>query len=127
MSHYKGYGLSIVVELLGGGEGCAAGERTMVSNGVLFTVYSITHFTSLDTYYDEVEDLIRHVKSSRLAPGFQEILSPGEPEFRTAERKQVEGIEMMRPPGRLSVRRHVASVSIQNVGQQGRNFLARIR
>ena len=94
---YKGYGLSFVVELLGGtlsGEGCAAGERTMVSNGVLFTVYSITHFTSLDAYYDEVEDLIRHVKSSRLAPGFQEILSPGEPEFRTAARKQVEGIEI---------------------------------
>ena len=60
----------------------------------LFTVYSITHFTGLDAYYDEVEDLIRHVKSSRLAPGFQEILSPGEPEFRTAARKQVEGIEI---------------------------------
>ena len=66
----------------------------MVSNGVLFTVYSIAHFTNLDTYYDEVEGLIRHVKSSRLAPGFREIMSPGEPEFRTAERKQVEGIEI---------------------------------
>ena len=94
---YKGYGLSFVVELLGGtlsGQGCAAGDRTMVSNGVLFTVYNIAHFTSLDAYYNEVEDLIRHVKSSRLAPGFQEILSPGEPEFRNALRKKVEGIEI---------------------------------
>ena len=41
-----------------------------------------------------MEDLIRHVKSSRLAPGFQEILNPGEPEFRNAVRKQVEGIEI---------------------------------
>ncbi len=94
---HKGYGLSFVVELLAGtlsGQGCAAGERTMVSNGVLFTVYNITHFTDLDAYYDEVGSFIRHVKSSRLAPGFQEILSPGEPEFRNALRKKVEGIEI---------------------------------
>ena len=92
---YKGYGLSFVVELLGGtlsGQGCAAGERVMVSNGVLFTVYNIEHFTDLNTYYDEVEALIQHVKSSRLASGFKEILVPGEPEFRSAQRREVEGI-----------------------------------
>jgi uncharacterized oxidoreductase len=94
---HKGYSLGFVVELLGGllsGQGCAAGERTMVSNGVLFTVYHIEHFTNLDTYYDEVEALIRYVKSSRIAPGFKEILAPGEPEFRTAQRKQIEGIDI---------------------------------
>ena len=64
----------------------------MVSNGVLFTVYNIKHFTDLETYYKEIEDLIVHVKSSRVAPGFSEILAPGEPEFRSAERKSVEGI-----------------------------------
>jgi hydroxycarboxylate dehydrogenase B len=94
---HKGYGLSFVVELLGGalsGQGCAAGERTMVSNGVLFTVYNIEHFTEFNTYYDEIESLIRHVKSSRLAPGFTEILVPGEPEFRSAERVRAEGIAL---------------------------------
>ncbi len=94
---HKGYGLSFVVELLGGalsGEGCAAGSHTMRSNGVLFTVYNIEHFTDLSTYYEEVEALIRHVKSSRLAPGFKEILAPGEPEFRSAQRKEAEGIEI---------------------------------
>lgn len=92
---YKGYGLSFVVELLGGalsGQGCAAGETKMVSNGVLFTVYNIEHFTELETFYKEIEDLIVHVKSSRVAPGFSEILSPGEPEFLTAERKSTDGI-----------------------------------
>jgi uncharacterized oxidoreductase len=92
---HKGYGLGFVVELLGGtlsGQGCAAGERAMISNGVLFTVYHIEHFTDLDTYYDEVDALVGHVKSSRLAPGFKEILAPGEPEFRSAARKQAEGI-----------------------------------
>lgn len=92
---HKGYGLSLMVELLGGalsGQGCAAGERSLVSNGVLITVYSIPHFTDLDAYYDEVEALVRHVKSSRPAPGFKEILLPGEPEFRTARSRELEGI-----------------------------------
>ena len=92
---HKGYGLSIMVELLGGalsGQGCAAGERKFVSNGVLLTVYSIPHFTDFDTYYDEVEAMISYVKSSRLAPGVKEILLPGEPELRSAQRRELEGI-----------------------------------
>lgn len=94
---HKGYGLSIVVELLGGalsGQGCAAGERSMASNGVLFTVYHIEHFTAIDSFYNEVESLLKHITSSQLAPGFEEILAPGEPEFRTAQRKTAEGIEI---------------------------------
>ncbi|MBI4530806.1 MAG: Ldh family oxidoreductase, partial [Candidatus Latescibacteria bacterium] len=94
---HKGYGLSCVVELLGGtlsGEGCAAGSRQMKSNGVLFTAYHIEHFTDLETYYNEVEGLIRHVTSSRTAPGFTEILIPGEPEFRTARRREAGGIDI---------------------------------
>ena len=94
---HKGYALGLVVELLGGtlsGEGCADGSRTMRSNGVLFTVYNIEHFTELSTYFEEVEALLGHVKSSRLAPGFKEILAPGEPEFRSAQRKEADGIEI---------------------------------
>jgi uncharacterized oxidoreductase len=94
---HKGYALGLVVELLGGalsGEGCAAGSQTMKSNGVLFTVYNIEHFTELSTYFEEVEALLKHVKSSRLAPGFKEILAPGEPEFRSAQRKENDGIEI---------------------------------
>ena len=94
---HKGFALSLVVELLGGtlsGQGCAAGERQMISNGVLLTVYDIAHFTDREAYYDEVEALIRHVKSSRVAPGFEEILLPGEPEFRSATQRKMEGIEV---------------------------------
>lgn len=94
---HKGYSLGFMVEILGGalsGQGCASGEKIMQSNGVLFTVYHIEHFTDLETYFNEVETMVKHVKSSRLAPGFKEILAPGEPEFRTAARKQAEGIEI---------------------------------
>ena len=64
----------------------------MSSNGVLVTVYSIENFCELDRYYDEVDSLIAHVKTSRLAEGFSEILAPGEPEFHSARRRQAEGI-----------------------------------
>jgi LDH2 family malate/lactate/ureidoglycolate dehydrogenase len=64
----------------------------MKSNGVLFTVYNIAHFTDLDSFYDEIDGLVRHVKTSRLAPGFSEILAPGEPEFRTAARRDQSGV-----------------------------------
>lgn len=94
---YKGYGLGLAVDLLAGtlsGQGCAAGERKLKSNGVLITVYHIEHFTDRARYDEEIESLIRHVRSGRLAPGFKEILLPGEPEFRTAARRQREGIEV---------------------------------
>ena len=94
---HKGSGLAVMVELLGGalgGQGCAAGEREVVSNGVLMTVYRIDQFTDADAYYDQVESLIRHVKSSRLAPGFDQILFPGEIEFAQARRKQADGIDV---------------------------------
>ena len=94
---HKGTGLSLMVEVLGGlmsGLGCANGSRTMISNGVFLNVYNIEHFADLDEYYDEFEALIDHVKSSRTAPGFDEILIAGEPEFRNAIRVEAEGIEV---------------------------------
>jgi uncharacterized oxidoreductase len=92
---YKGYCLGFAVEVLGGllsGEGCAAGDRTMHSNGVLFTVYDPEFFTDENAYHDELESLIRHVGSSRIDPDIGEILVPGEPEFRSARQRQRDGI-----------------------------------
>ena len=92
---HKGFGLSIATEILGGvlsGQGVAANEPVMVSNGVHLTVYNIEHFTELADYYKEVEFLISHVKSSRPVEGFKEILIPGEPEFRCAKQRTQDGI-----------------------------------
>ena len=91
---HKGFGLSIMVEVLGGalsGEGCAAGRQLFTSNGVFFTAYHIEHFTDLDAYYEEIEALVRHLKSSRPAPGVEEV---GEPEFRSAQKRKAEGISV---------------------------------
>ena len=79
---YKGYCLSMVVEILGGalsGQGCANGETVMQSNGLHLTVYNIEHFVEMDSYFDELESLIRHVSTSRVDPHIGEILLPGDP------------------------------------------------
>ena len=92
---YKGYGLGLIVELMGGllgGEGTASGERSFRSNGVLFTVYDPGFFADEATYEREIENLIRHVTSSRPDPRFGEVLLPGELEFRTSAQRRVDGI-----------------------------------
>ena len=93
---HKGYSLGLLVEILGGalsGQGCAQGQK-MESNGVLFTVYDISFFAELDWYYKVVETLVNHVKTSRPAKGFDEILIPGEPEFRLAAQRRENGIKL---------------------------------
>lgn len=94
---YKGYGLGLMIEILGGalsGQGCAAGEYDVVSNGVLITVYRIDVFAEIDQYYEDVESLVRHIRSSRLAPGTSEILMPGAMEFANARQREHSGIDL---------------------------------
>lgn len=92
---YKGYGLGMMVEVMGGllsGQGCASGERVFKSNGVFFTVCDPSFFTDEETYDREIESLIGHVTSSRIDPKIGEIMLPGELEFRTARKRREEGI-----------------------------------
>ena len=94
---YKGSGLCLMVEVLGGalsGQGCAAGEPDVTSNGVLLNVFDIDKFAGQSAYDAEMAALVEHVKSSRRAPGVDEILLPGEPEFAHARRVEREGIDI---------------------------------
>ena len=97
MVGYKGYGLGLVVEVLGGllsGEGCASSERSFKSNGVMFTVYEPSFFADEATYEREIEGLVAHVMSSRVKAGINEIFLPGQVEFRTSEKRRREGIDV---------------------------------
>ena len=92
---YKGFCLSFIVELLGGalsGQGCASGEQTMKSNGVMINVYNIEFFAELETFFRDLEILIEHIQTSRIDPMQGEILLPGEPEWRTTHSRNKNGI-----------------------------------
>jgi uncharacterized oxidoreductase len=91
---HKGYGLNLVVELLGGalsGAGCA-GQSRRNGNGALLLVLDISHFVPLEDFYQEMEEFAAFVKSSPRAAGFDEILLPGEMEARQRRRREREGI-----------------------------------
>jgi uncharacterized oxidoreductase len=97
---YKGYGLSLVVDVLGGiltGAGSSSSEAyrsraVYGGNGVFMIVLNIENFLSLNEFQRRFDGLLRRVKTSRTAPGFPQILVPGEPERRVRERRSREGI-----------------------------------
>ncbi len=91
---HKGYGLNIAIELLAGvlsGTGCI-GKDQQNSNGVLLITLDVAQFLPLDDFYREADIFIEHVKSSPTAPGFDEILLPGEIESKVKRQRAVEGI-----------------------------------
>ena len=92
---HKGYALGLMIDILGGalsGAGCSGSGNTRLQNGVLMIVLDIAKFTPLDEFYERIDGLVAHVKTSPPAPGFDEILVPGEIEARQTERRLREGI-----------------------------------
>lgn len=92
---YKGYGLMFLVDVLAGAlteAGCASSKEFKKVNGVLAMAIDISAFTSVEKFKSRIDELIRRTKSSRKADGFDEILIPGEPEFREEEIRLKKGI-----------------------------------
>ena len=92
---HKGYGLSIVATLLAGalsGVGCNGPEEANKGNGIFFQAINIEAFLPIEDFIQTVQKQIAWMKSSRKQPGVNEILVPGEPEYRTAQRRRAEGI-----------------------------------
>jgi uncharacterized oxidoreductase len=55
-------------------------------------VFDIAAFVPLAEFTAAVEDLRAVVKSSRRCPGVEEVLLPGEPEYRTMQHRREHGI-----------------------------------
>lgn len=92
---HKGYGLSLMVELLGGALSGAAPSILPAfagSNGTLMIALNISAFMPLEQYVTQVEAFCTKIKAAAPAEGFSEVLLPGEPELRTRQRRLVEGI-----------------------------------
>lgn len=98
----KGYALALVLEVLAGPlVGAAAGRDVrgtlepvegFCTKGDLMVAVDPEAFVPAEEFEARVREFAVQIKSSRRAPGFEEILLPGEPEFRTRERRLREGI-----------------------------------
>ena len=92
---HKGFGLGMVVEILSGilargGHGGYAANR--ISHGIVLVVIDISAFVEPSNFHAEINDLLAYVKSASTAPGVAAIMYPGEPEARTEQQRQREGI-----------------------------------
>lgn len=96
---HKGYGLSLVVELLGrvltGADEYAEpgrGGPVYGRSGTLVIAIDPGLFRDRATYARGVDETLRQVKAVPPAPRFPEVLVPGEPESRTRADRQTKGV-----------------------------------
>ena len=97
---YKGSGIALVTEILGGilsGNGPSKDwwdKGGHGVNGVFLQAFAVEEFQPLDQFLDKVDEFIAFVKSTKPAPGFKEILLPGE-HARSNEQRQIrDGLEV---------------------------------
>jgi hydroxycarboxylate dehydrogenase B len=86
---HKGYGLGMAAEFLAG---ILLGEAHEL-NWLILALAS-TAFRSEADFSADAEAFLQTVKDAPPAPGFDEVLIPGEPEARTAARRSVDGIPL---------------------------------
>jgi uncharacterized oxidoreductase len=97
---YKGSGIALVTELLGGaltGNGFSRdwwdrGGHGV--NGVFLQAIAVEEFQPLDEFTTKVEELAAFVRSRKPAPGFDEVLMPGDQARRHEERQRRDGVKI---------------------------------
>jgi LDH2 family malate/lactate/ureidoglycolate dehydrogenase len=100
MGEYKGYGLSLITDVLTGVLSGGAFGTVPYSNQARqevahqFIAYDIDWFMARDDFYANLRDFMRMVKASRPRPGVKEILLPGELEWRRQQEKLRTGVPL---------------------------------
>ncbi len=95
MAGYKGFGLGLVAEILGGfltGYGASHMPEYREGQGVFIMVVDIKTFIPLDEFGKQTDALFESVKAVPTNSETKEILIPGELEYRTREQRERDGI-----------------------------------
>ncbi|MGE5617767.1 MAG: Ldh family oxidoreductase [Sphingomonadaceae bacterium] len=95
MAGHKGYVLSVIADLLGRHMG--GGEDLLTKNlsfGNFLMVVNIEAFRPLEQFEAAVGQRLKQIKDVKPAPGFTEVLLPGEPERRTRQQRQEQGVAL---------------------------------
>ena len=96
---YKGMALSLMVDILAGpllGYPTAQ-VHPFKRRGIFLAAIDVGAFTPVDRFKEAVDSVIDDLKSARLARGFDEIMVPGEPEWREQEKRFRDGIYLDDP------------------------------
>ncbi|MDO8686572.1 MAG: Ldh family oxidoreductase, partial [Clostridiales bacterium] len=93
---YKGFGLSLLVEILSstlaGIPVTPDGQKDEYINGICIIAINLDAFTAEEHFKTITNDLCKYVTSSPAAPGNNEVLMPGTLDFRMREKRLNEGI-----------------------------------
>ncbi len=89
---YRGFALSLLVEVLGGLLGGSPVSKHQPGNGLGFVVIDVSAFIDPAGFAAMVEELVGYVKATPAAPGFEEVFLPGEADLRRREQRMKEGI-----------------------------------
>ena len=90
---HKGFALGMLVEILGSAlAGIGSQDREAFGNGVCFIVLDPSAFCPLAQFRQLMDETVAYIKSSKPAPGFEEVMVPGELEFRTLRQRRKGGI-----------------------------------
>ncbi len=94
LGSHKGYGLSCVVDILGGiltgvGYGAVPGRPNF---GHYVAAYSIEAFTDTERFKELMDQWIQMLNDTKPAPGHDRVLVAGQPEAETEAVRRVEGI-----------------------------------
>jgi uncharacterized oxidoreductase len=92
---YKGFGLGLLVEIMGG---CLAGNRTSEDlpyvNGLCLLAIDPGPLAGGTSFVGLMDDLAAYVGSSRPAPGSREVVLPGALDFRTRQLRLQTGVPL---------------------------------
>ena len=94
---HKGYGLSVMIDVLGGvlsGMAPASLPEYGGGNGTLIIAMNIPAFVSEEAFTAQVDGLCANIKNTPAAPGFHEVLVPGDPEWQTRAHRLTHGIDV---------------------------------
>ncbi len=106
MSGYRDMALTVVMDSIGGalsGMKCAldlgtpepAIDGVRTPRGQVVMALHVEHFTPLQEFKAKIDRAIDQAKSSPLAPGFAEVLMPGERGYREEDRRRREGVPLI--------------------------------
>jgi LDH2 family malate/lactate/ureidoglycolate dehydrogenase len=102
IGQYKGYGLSLMTDVMTGVVSGGAFGRAPYSDpqrqdvAHTFTAIDIGWFMPLEDFRERMGQLIDDIRTSKLRPGFSEVLVPGELEHRRESAKRTGGVPLDR-------------------------------